>query len=151
MWRSAERAVPHTCPWLSGTQNNWSPRKQGKESLPWAGSASSEGKSKTIPNLPCLREKRKGRVVMAGNWVTVLCAWKVGQEGQHGCLRGQEGRLRHPLSSPQLPRCTGQQSKGCKAGTSPQRGGNCSLLKSVLYGWLDESHVATCYFCYIQY
>ena len=68
---------------------------------------------------------------------------------------GSWGERRDGSCSPGSPHgCSaapGWQSKGCKAGTSPQRGGNCSLLKSVLYGWLAESHVATYEFCYVRY
>lgn len=125
------KEVPHTHPRLSKPQNNCSLRKQGKEGLPWAGSAISEGKSKTIPNLPCLRLKRKERGIMAENRLTLLSARKVGQEGRHGFVRGQEGWL----LSPRAPRgCTQASEQGLQCWGSPQQGGDGSLLKSALSG-----------------
>lgn len=91
-------------------------KEAGKETLPWADSAVFEGKSKPIPNLPRLREKRKGRSIMAGKRVTVSPVWKVGQEAQQGFLRGEEGWLRR------CPSCPWLQSEGCKARTLPTAG-----------------------------
>lgn len=107
-----QKEVPRTHPRLSKPQNNCSLRKQGKEGLPWAASAISEGKSKTIPNLPCLRLKRKGRGIVAENRLTLLSAGKVGQEGRHGLVRGEEGWL----LSPRAPRgCTQASEQGLQS------------------------------------